>query len=744
MRTRTRSTLIAAIVVLLAVPAVSDAKEPRALSAQQAGSGYYRVEACRGPDPRGAGFADFATRDMLIKRGCTPYGRGVRGLVVSVKHSGKQGARVKRGSVARLVMAAPAGTVITMAAWSGGAVRSDCGYDMNVLAQTADAKRTWPVFDTGDKCPPKGRAQASGDRREVVNNIAANRVVLRVICKDSACSRRGRDYLRTSSLALGIVDTQDPTVAITSAPQGWTNGTQTIGYSASDNTGLKTVTSSRGGPGDSFGCALITTTPCPRQVGDSLQIDTNRLGEGSQQVALTAADVAGRGGASGPATVHVDFNPPGRVDTAVTGGESWRAAAPFQVGWANPAEPDRAPIVAARYQLCPVGDPAGCTSERVAGDGIAATSIQPPKPGEWTVRTWREDAAGNQSDSQASNTVTLRWDPTPPEVAFQPSPPNDPTQIAVRAADTVSGVASGRIEMSREGSGVWQQVPANRNGDQLVGRIDDSKLPAGRYQLRARATDQAGNEKSADGPTVQLPLRIVTSMRAGREHTKVVRKKVRRHGKRRTVKRRKTTLRPSARIAYGRTSTLTGTLNNRDGNPISGPVVVYEQSVITPAHVVAIIPANAKGRFSYKARGTQSRTLTFSYLGNGTTLPITSQVKVTVPAKATIKTSRRKLLNGGVTVFSGQVKTRPIPAGGKLLAVQAYIKRRQGHGRWSTFRTVRTDAAGRWKTRYRFVSTCERRYRWSIRAVVPSEAGVPYSLGKTKPTHVTVRGNGSC
>ena len=735
MPTRTRLTLAATMVLLLAIPTASDAQQP--------GPGYYRVESCRASDTRGAGFGDFATRDMVIKRGCTPYGKGVRGLVVSVKHSGKKGARVKRGSVARLIMAAPAGTVITRTAWSGGAVRSDCGYDMNVYAQNTGANRTWPLFDTGDKCPPKGRAQASGDRREVENNISANRIVLRMICKDSACSRRGKNYLRTSSLAAGIVDVQDPTVAITSAPQGWTNGTQTIGYTANDNTGLKTVAGGR--ESDSFGCALITTTPCPRQVNDSLQINTNGLGEGTQQLALSATDVGGRGGASAPVPVRVDFTPPGRVDTAVAGGEGWRSSTPFSVGWTNPGDGDRAPIVAARYQLCPVGDSSACKTERVAGDGIAATSIQPPSPGAWTVRTWREDAAGNQSDSQASNPVTVRWDPTPPEVAFGPSSPTDPTQVNVRAADSVSGVASSSIELSREGSGTWQQVPASQSGDNLTGRIDDAKLPAGRYQLRARAVDQAGNEKSAQGATVQLPLRIATNMRAGRAHTKVVRKKVRRKGKRRTGKRRKTTFRRSTRIGYRRSKLLRGTLTNPDGNPITGRVVVYEQSEITPSHVVGSVSANAQGRFQYRARGTQSRTLTFAYMGDGVRLPVSSQVKISVPAKGSIKTSRKRLLNGGQTTFSGLVRTRPIPAGGKLVAIQAYIKRKGAkRGRWSTFRTVRTNANGRWATRYRFVSTCEKRFRYSIRAVIPREAGVPYSVGASRPTHVTVRGNGSC
>lgn len=222
-----RTPCIGSMAVALAAAALA---APAAAHAQ-AGLPGFRVEACRGKeDPRAAGFADFATRDMVTKRACTPYGRGLRGMVLAVKHSGKKGARVKRRSVARFVVNAPQGTAIESAAWSGKAVRSDCGYTMDVWAD--GAQRDWTLFDT-NKCPHPGRAQSSGDRRESVNNINASRVVLRVICTAQACSRRGSNYLRTSSVALRLVDTQDPTVSITSAPTGWVNGQQTLGYTAS-------------------------------------------------------------------------------------------------------------------------------------------------------------------------------------------------------------------------------------------------------------------------------------------------------------------------------------------------------------------------------------------------------------------------------------------------------------------------------------------------------------------------------
>lgn len=729
---RTTLLLIAATGLALALPA--------AAQAQLAEPGF-RVEACRGKeDPRGAAFADFATRNMTIKRACTPYGRGVRGMVVSVKHSGKKGARVKRGSIARLTVNAPPGTAIRSAAWSGRAVRSDCGYAMDVWAD--GAQRDWTLYDT-NKCPPRGRAQSSGDRREAANGINAGRVVLRVICTARGCSRRGKNYLRTSSVALRLADVQNPVVSVTAAPQTWVNGLQPIRYAARDNAGIAGVYSTGTNAGHTFQCLLITTTPCPRAASDSLQLDTRELPEGTQPISTTARDVSGRSGVSAPVAVHVDRTPPGRVAASVAGGETWRAAPTFALGWTNPAEVDRAPVVAARYTLCRVGAPGTCRTQRSVGQNLQQVSIQPPAPGDWTLRTWREDAAGNQSSALASDPVHLRYDPTSPEIAFEPTAGNDPTRVVVTARDAVSGVASGAIELSREGSGVWQQVPTQLAGGRLVGRVDDSRLPAGRYQLRARAVDQAGNEKSAAGTTVQLPLRIATVLRAGHPRTKIVRKRVRRNGKRRIIRRKRTTYTDSARIRFGRSAMLRGRLTNRDENPITGPIAVYEQGASTPGRLVAIVSTTGSGAFAYRARGTTSRTVTFAYLGNGVTLPAARAVKVTVPGASTMRASKRKLLNGQALTFSGRVRTGPVPAAGKLIALQAYVIRGR-RGRWTTFRTLRSDTAGRWRFRYRFTATCERRKRWRLRAVIPREAGLPYGTGTSRIVTVLVRGNGSC
>ena len=127
---------------------------------------------------------------------------------------------------------------------------------------------------------------------------------------------------------------------------------------------------------------------------------------------------------------------------------------------------------------------------------------------------WREDAATNQEPANASVPVTLRFDPEPPELAFDNAPASDPTLVTVSVTDRVSGLASGQIEVSMQGSGTWQALPTQVEGSRLVARLDDSLLPRGLYALRATARDRASNQNSTDKAgngqpmTVNLPLRI--------------------------------------------------------------------------------------------------------------------------------------------------------------------------------------------------------------------------------------------
>lgn len=354
---------------------------------------------------------------------------------------------------------------------------------------------------------------------------------------------------------------------------------------------------------------------------------------------------------------------------------------------------------------------------------------------------WRTDAAGNSQPTNASPPITLRYDPEPPQLGFEASPGDDPTKVLVAVTERVSAIAGGTVELSREGSSAWQTLATQLEGSRLVARIDDARLPPGRYVLRAQATDMAGNVGIASAPqAVTLPLRIQSTMRAGIERSKVVRVRVRRHGRRRIVRRRVTVLRPQGRVRYGDHVTVSGVLTNRDWQPLAGQQIQVFGPSPNGDQLLAALTTDAKGRYRYRAAGSASRTLRFVYPGTGMVLPTERQVTLVVPAAGTFRPSRRRVLNGGSVVFSGRVRSAPLPPGGKLVEIQV----RQPSGEWTTFRTLRSDVHGRWALRYRFrLVRCHTTYR--IRARIPAEAGYPFAAGHTRARRVTVRGaEGPC
>ena len=131
---------------------------------------------------------------------------------------------------------------------------------------------------------------------------------------------------------------------------------------------------------------------------------------------------------------------------------------------------------------------------------------------------WRRDAAGNADPATASDPVTLRYDPEPPQIAFDVSSGSDPTLVTAPVSDKVSGLADGTIELSAAGSNTWQTLDTRQDSGRLVARIDDATLPAG--ELRAsRNGARSGRQPSPrrrNAPTVSRwpsPCRCAFSRR---------------------------------------------------------------------------------------------------------------------------------------------------------------------------------------------------------------------------------------
>jgi 5-hydroxyisourate hydrolase-like protein (transthyretin family) len=333
--------------------------------------------------------------------------------------------------------------------------------------------------------------------------------------------------------------------------------------------------------------------------------------------------------------------------------------------------------------------------------------------------------------------VTLRYDPEPPQLGFDASSTTDPTLVSVPVTDAVSGLAGGTIEMSPIGSGTWQALPTQKDGSRLLARIDDAALPSGAYQLRARAVDQAGNEASTDRRldgqlmSLTLPLRIESRMRAGFLRIRTVH----RRGGRKVVRRRVTVLKRTARVVSGGHARIVGRLVNRDGLGIPGAEVrVMSASATSLEQLVAALQTDGNGRFRYRAAGSTSRTLRFVYAGAPLVLPADRAIEMIVPARTSLRVNRSRVLNGQAVEFSGSLRTQPAPAGGKLVELQARLT-----NRWQTFRTTRTDAAGRWAIPYRFKRT-RGVQRFRFRARLPREGSYPFADGGSRIVVVRVKG----
>ena len=142
----------------------------------------------------------------------------------------------------------------------------------------------------------------------------------------------------------------------------------------------------------------------------------------------------------------------------------------------------------------------------------------------------------------------------------------------------------------------------------------------------------------------------------------------------------------------------------------------------------------ADGSFAYTATGVANRTLRFAYAGSPGILPAQSELAMTVPASTELRVNRHRLRNGQTVIFRGPVRTGPLPPEGKLLEMQV-----RQPGRWQTFKTVRSDAAGQFEVRYTFRRTSGVvDYRFRVR--LPAEAGYPFTAGVSRVVTVRVKG----
>jgi hypothetical protein len=324
---------------------------------------------------------------------------------------------------------------------------------------------------------------------------------------------------------------------------------------------------------------------------------------------------------------------------------------------------------------------------------------------------------------------------------FQTPDPGDPLRIAATAIDTHSGLKSGQIEMRPSDSGTWHALQTHLEPGELVAYVDDEHFRAGTYQFRAHAIDHADNEASTgtrvDGTiaSLRLPARVDTRLRVGVLRTRTRRRVVRRNGKRLVVRKRVRRLDSRVSARYGTSVRLIGRLTNVDGQPLAGATVeALERQADGSSLPLGFAATGERGDFRYVLGATRNRVLVFRYPGSRRIGIASANFSLQVPATSSMRASRPRARNGQQVVFSGTVRTRPVPAGGKLIELQAYFR-----GRWRTFTTVRTALNGQWRFPYRFGATFGR-VTYRFRVVLPAEGGYPYTTGHSRVVGVVVTG----
>jgi hypothetical protein len=459
----------------------------------------------------------------------------------------------------------------------------------------------------------------------------------------------------------------------------------------------------------------------------SLPLDHFR--EGTTPVEVRTVSGAGVASTAVRTLVRVDRTAPAVAASGVPSGDRW-IAEPVHVGLR--ARDDRSGVARVAWQV-------GAGAESVAESSEATVALT--TDGRHEVRYRALDAAGNAS---AAGSFLVRVDRTPPgTVAFEAQDPADPAQVRAVVADATSGVVSGTIELRPPG-GAWVPLPSSLRDGRLVARLDDARLRAGGYELRARAVDGAGNTavgtaRTDGAPAVlTLPLRkrvTLTTSRAGRlvtvrlldGTTPLADRDV-------TFEQRlrgRTTWR---RICGRRTIVLAGSAS---GDPAATPSAGSSSpSTTSPAGATSspacALSTDGAGRVRLRLRSGPSRTVRARFAGDALLLPARASVTVRRKARVRLRAVPPAVRAGASVTFRGRLLGGHLPAGGKLVDVQARVG-----ARWRTFATVRTGRDGRVRHRHRFaLSSSGRTYRF--RVLARKETAYPYESGVSPAVAVRV------
>lgn len=503
-----------------------------------------------------------------------------------------------------------------------------------------------------------------------------------VVCGWSTCNGSTNPaQLTIQSISLTATETQGPSLT---APDGlwqaggWVRGRWPLHFSGDSPSGLCHLAASLNGqpiPGTSSPQDQSVWHQCAAPAVDQT-VQTGDYGQGGLPLTIAAADAAGVA-TSDTKTVYVDNSSP---SVAITG-------------------PQDAPTTAGVQSLTATATagPSGvagisCSVDRGPSQWHAGASTSIPVLGlgdhilTCSSADNAHDAAGNAGWSAPATWHLSIREPTVTTVSF----------------DRIAGAlrcARARERLHVPAQLVWVRVHHRR--------------------VRVRVPAQT---------------RTVTRVRC---HPRFVRRRIRVHGHSRVVRIPvlPRTVRSSVRrIAFGRATTIHGWLGTPEGNALGGQIVrVLAAPDNGSANFVqeAVATTASNGDWSARLPAGPSRILRAVYEGDGSVEPSSGQATVLVPASIRLHAPRhahwgRKLL------LTGRLLGGYLPPAGETVILSVRFG-----GREHDFAHLSVSGDGRFSYVYTFLPGAgEARYPFSAETV--RESGYPYTIGRSRPSLVTV------
>jgi hypothetical protein len=392
----------------------------------------------------------------------------------------------------------------------------------------------------------------------------------------------------------------------------------------------------------------------------------------------------------------------------------------------------------------PAQAPGPSASATVAGEG----SHQ--------VIFWARDAVGNAGDGSLPfahpATATLRIDETAPTVRFAAADPDDPERIEAIVGDVLSGPSADRggIALRAAGTtGSFEPLPTAVERGRLVARWSSDDFPHGSYEFRATGYDAAGNSatnRDGDGPALVLqnPVKREARVAFGFGGAALVYPRcVRADGHRRC---RSATVRSFAKRPPNRTvpcchgAVVGGRLVDAAGAPLAGQAVEVVENFAPGASSrtrATPLTTDATGYFHARLAPGPSRVVEARFAGTRhLTRAAGRSLRLRVRAAVRMKASTSRVLVGGTpVVFKGRIvhPEAPIPARGLPVELEFRLPWMP----WTEFRTVQSDAAGRFAYPYSFNDDDSAGVRFLFRAFVPATGDWPFVPATSRPVPVT-------